>query len=172
MCQKLSILHQRHGRISFSCQRIIGWRFCFYRCMRRRNDDRCFCGVVWCLHMNNIAKIRRRRHHPIGRDNSTRQLKPMCVATFWIRFFKDSYCQAFDFMSTTWFLHLPNSFYVRLETSILHKRKLKISRFCKIKVRKGRPKSSNDLKKKGKLLDEFMISSQNKTGGGHLQEHF
>ena len=53
-----------------------------------KNDDRCFCGVlVWCFHMNNIAKIRRHRDNPIGRDKSTCRLKPMCVVTFRIPFF-------------------------------------------------------------------------------------
>ena len=48
--------------------------------------------------MNNIGKIRRHRHNRIGRDNLTRQSKPMCVVTFRIPFFKDSYFQAFDYV--------------------------------------------------------------------------
>jgi hypothetical protein len=28
----------------------------FYRCIRSRNDDRSFCGVAWCFHLNKIAK--------------------------------------------------------------------------------------------------------------------
>jgi hypothetical protein len=24
--------------------------------MRSKNDDRSFCGVAWCFHLNNIAK--------------------------------------------------------------------------------------------------------------------
>jgi hypothetical protein len=38
--------------------------------------------------MNNVAKIRRHPHNPIGRDNSTRRLKLMCVVTFRISIFK------------------------------------------------------------------------------------
>ena len=49
--------------------------------------------------MNNIAKkIRRHCHNPIGCDDLMRLLKPMCVVTFRIPFFKDSYFQAFDYV--------------------------------------------------------------------------
>ena len=37
-------------------QRIITWICRFYHCMRRRNNNWCFCGFVWCFHMKNIAK--------------------------------------------------------------------------------------------------------------------
>ena len=62
---KRSILHQHQGRLSFACQRIIGWKCRFYRCMRRRNDNWCLYNVVWCFHMNNITKKRCHCHIPM-----------------------------------------------------------------------------------------------------------
>jgi hypothetical protein len=56
--------------------------------------------------------------------HSTRRLKHMSVVTLRIPIFNSLT------KLTKWFLLLYHRFYVMLETSILHKRKLKVSCFC------------------------------------------
>jgi hypothetical protein len=58
-------------------------------------------------------------------------LKPVCVVTFRIPFFKDSYFQAFDLVEYVIFVFVK-LILRKAGDQHLHKRKLKISCFCEL----------------------------------------